>query len=109
MSRAGIAAAALAVAIGTYASIGSAAVVRNRVDPGDLSVEPPTQTSVGIEWRIDGDDNRDASVRVYFRKVGDAQWRQGMYLFRLQGERTLENNRFDVISPNMFAGSIIDL
>jgi hypothetical protein len=30
-------------------------------------------------------------------------------MLRLQGERTLENVRFDVISPNMFAGSIVDL
>jgi len=81
----------------------------NRVRPVDFFIEPPTLNNLGFEWRVDGDDNRTASVQVFYRQKGDRQWKQGMDLFRLQGERTLENVRFDVISPNMFAGSIIDL
>ena len=33
----------------------------------------------------------------------------GLPLLRLQGERISGNDRMDVISPNMFAGSIVDL
>jgi hypothetical protein len=31
---------------------------------GDFWVEPPTLRSLGFEWRIAGDDNRNASVAV---------------------------------------------
>lgn len=48
-------------------------------------------------------------VVVTYRKKGSRSWRQAMDLFRLQGERILSNVRFDVISPNMFAGSVLDL
>src|SRR2546422_8462458 len=45
-----------------------------------------------------------------FRSQGEAQWKQGLPLMRLQGERIYQNQGvFDVISPNMFAGSILDL
>ena len=45
-----------------------------------------------------------------YRKQGDTQWKQGLPLLRLQGERIYQTDGvFDVISPNMFAGSILDL
>ena len=81
----------------------------DKVRPGDFFIEPPTLTCLGFEWRIDGDDNRNASVTVQYRKKGTRPWNQGMNLFRLNGERVLSNVRFDVISPNMFIGSILDL
>ena len=37
-------------------------------------VEPPTLISLGFEWQIDGDDNRNASVAVSYRKKGDQAW-----------------------------------
>ena len=48
----------------------------NKVKPGDLFVEPPTLISLGFEWRIEGDDNRNASVRVLYRKRGETTWKQ---------------------------------
>jgi len=105
--RAVLAASAALLGISTaYAAPNTA---DNKVKPLDLFVEPPTLSSLGFEWRIEGDDNRNAYVHVQYRKVGEPTLHMGMPLFRLQGERTLENVRFDVISPNMFAGSIIDL
>jgi hypothetical protein len=98
----------IAAMLAAASSIAHAAQA-DMVKPGDLFVEPPTLTSLGFEWRIDGDDNRNAIVQVQYRKAGDPTFKTGMPLFRLQGERTLENVRFDVISPNMFAGSVIDL
>jgi hypothetical protein len=81
----------------------------NAVVAGDVYVEPATLINLGFEWRIDGDDNHNAQVVVMYRKKSTVTWKQGLPWLRLNGERVLSNVRFDVISPNMFAGSIIDL
>ena len=56
-----------------------------------------------------GDTNRNASVQVSFRKTGTGDWKPALPLLRLQGERIDAESRVDVIAPNMFAGSILDL
>src|SRR6266581_5669417 len=82
----------------------------NKVTPGEFVVDHPTLINLGFEWLIQGDDNRTARVDVSYRKQGERQWRQGLPLLRLQGERIFQTDGvFDVISPNMFAGSILDL
>src|SRR6266576_1771914 len=82
----------------------------NKVKPGELIIDHPTLINLGFEWLIQGDDNRNAKVEVSYRKQGEASWKQGLPLMRLQGERIYQNQGvFDVISPNMFAGSILDL
>jgi hypothetical protein len=70
--------------------------------------EPPTLASLGFEWEIEGDDNRNASVAVSYRKKGEQAWRQGLPLFRLQRER-IDRGPLQFTTPNMFAGSIFDL
>src|SRR4051812_7646532 len=75
----------------------------------DFVVEPPTLINLGFEWFVDGDDNRNASVAVSYRHVGDAAWQPVLPLLRLQGERIAQGKQIDVTSPNMFAGSILDL
>ena len=40
----------------------------NVVVPGELVIEPPTLINLGFEWLIQGDDNRNASVAVSFRR-----------------------------------------
>jgi len=73
-------------------------------------IDPPTLINLGFEWLIEGDDNRNATVEVSYRRSGDLNWRQALPLLRLQGERIFQREGvFDVISPNMFAGSILDL
>jgi hypothetical protein len=79
------------------------------VSPGELFVEHPTLINLGFEWRIDGDANRNATVDVSFRKQGETAWRKGMPLVRIQNERIYQPNVFNLVSPNMFAGSILDL
>ena len=79
------------------------------VTPGEFVVEHPTLINLGFEWHIDGDANRNASVDVSFRKQGDTAWQKGMPLARIQNERIYQPNVFNLISPNMFAGSILDL
>ena len=81
----------------------------NAVTPGEFIIDHPTLINLGFEWMIQGDDNRNATVEVSYRKRGETQWKQGMPLFRLQGEEVYGGDRIDVKVPNMFAGSILDL
>jgi len=81
----------------------------DKVTPGELVVDHPTLINLGFEWLIQGDDNRNAQVTVSYRRQGDSQWKQALPLLRLQGERIYQENSWDLVSPNMFAGSILDL
>lgn len=81
----------------------------NQVTPGELIVEHPTLINLGFEWMIDGDANRNASVDVTFRKQGDSAWRKAMPLLRLQNEQTYSANTWNLVAPNAFMGSILDL
>jgi hypothetical protein len=81
----------------------------NMVIPGELVIEPPTLINLGFEWFIQGDTNRNASVTVGYRKNGTTAWKPALPLLRLQGERIYAESRIDLVAPNMFAGSILDL
>ena len=87
----------------------SAAATDARITPGEFVVDHPTLINLGFEWVIDGDSNRNARVDVSYRKKGDGSWKQGLPLMRLHGERIYQANVWNVVSPNMFAGSILDL
>jgi hypothetical protein len=88
---------------------------------GAFSVEPATLLSLGFDWRIAGDDNRNAHVDVTFRQKGETAWRTGLPLLRLQHEvingvvpgpnptPNLARSPFDYVVPNMFSGSILNL
>src|SRR5437899_6321981 len=93
-----------------FAATSLAAGPAIQTKPGELVIDPPTLINLGFEWPIEGDDNRNAAVEVSYRRTGASQWKQGLPLLRLQGERIFQTEGvFDVISPNMFAGSILDL
>ncbi len=79
------------------------------VTAGRLVVDPPTLINLGFEWIIDGDDNRNAEVDVTYRRVGERDWKPALPLLRLQGEQIYNGAQLHVVSPNMFAGSILDL
>src|SRR5579862_4879302 len=99
-----------AIFLSSFPNSGGAAENANKVKPGEFIVDHPTLMNLGFEWLIQGDDKRNAQVAVSYRKQGDSQWKQGLPLLRLQGERIYQNQGvFDVVSPNMFAGSILDL
>jgi hypothetical protein len=88
---------------------------------GDFVVEPPTLVSLGFEWRITGDQNRNAHVDVSYRRRNESQWRQGLPLMRSQNEQVgvapgpggtgaaARYPLFKYTAPNMFVGSILDL
>ena len=75
-----------------------AAASVNGITAGEFIVDPPTLINLGFEWLIEGDDNRNASVVVSFRKQGSGEWKPGMPLLRLQGERIKQGDQLDVTS-----------
>jgi hypothetical protein len=87
------------------ASPGAAA---DRSTPGEFITEPATLVSFGFEWRIDGDDNRNARVEVSYRKQGEPMWKAGPPLLRIGDER-INENALQYMTPNGFAGSVFDL
>ncbi len=83
---------------------------------GEFLTEPPTLLSLGFEWKISGDDNRNARVEVAYRKTGEQRWRNGLPFLRLQHEyvpggtpRNGGRHDFNYTAPNEFAGSILNL
>jgi len=83
-------------------------VAQERVIAGDVYVEPPTLISLGLEWPISGDDDRDATVTLEYRPLGGRVWQQGPPMLRIGGER-INENALQYVTPNLFAGSLFDL
>ena len=48
-------------------------------------------------------------MAVSYRKKGTPAWHDGLPLLRVQHERITNGQQLDVIAPNMFAGSVLDL
>jgi hypothetical protein len=101
--------AAMIVAFFLTAIVGAQGPSPNAIVAGELLIEPPTLINLGFEWFVQGDANRNASVNVAFREQGETAWRPALPLLRLNGERIYSESRVDVIVPNMFAGSVLDL
>src|SRR5262249_51235437 len=77
---------------------------------GKLVVEHPTLWNLGFEWPIRGDANRNATVTVEFREVGESAWRQALPLVRIGGENVYRRREnLDYTVPDGFAGSILNL
>jgi hypothetical protein len=77
--------------------------------PGAVTMEPPTTGALGVEWRIEGDSNRNASAALAWRRSGETAWHDGLPLLRLQGEEVQQGASFHYVAPNMFAGSVFGL
>ena len=84
------------------------AAAANTTTAAAFVTERPTLISLGFEWHITGDDNRNATVAVSYRKRGEAMWKQGPPLLRIGNER-INENALQYVTPNGFAGSIFDL
>jgi len=82
----------------------------NAVVPGEFIVEPATLINLGFEWKIQGDDNRNATVAVQYRKKGQSEWKDALPLLRVGDEKVWRAREFlEYWTPRMFAGSIMDL
>lgn len=85
-------------------------LAEHRTAAGRFTVEHPTLRNLGFEWEIQGDANRDATVDVEFRHVGEAAWQKGMPLVRIGGEKVYRRREhLDYTVPDGFAGSILNL
>jgi len=83
---------------------------------GDLYVEPSTLHSLGFEWEVRGDDNRNGRVSVRYRELEQNAWKQGMDLLRIKGERVgrkakspRDNPTWEYVCGNLYAGSVLFL
>jgi len=112
----------LAAALGVMAlMLGAPALAKDAVTAGALHIERPTLVSLGFDWRITGDDNRNAAVAVAYRKKGESAWRTGLPLMRAQNEQVGlapgpggpdSEGRYPLFKysvGNMFAGSLLNL
>ena len=92
----------------TLTAMGAGA--ENSTIAGEFVVEHPTLLNLGFEWRIQGDANRNATVAVEFRAVGEATWRPALPLVRIGGENVYRRREhLDYTVPDGFAGSILNL
>lgn len=106
------------------------AAATDKVTALDLEIVPPTVVSGGVDWKIYGDDNRNASATLEYREVGATRWNQGLELFRLQNEdmnaytngiatdplpgrgghgALMRRPLLEYEVPNMFSGSLFHL
>jgi hypothetical protein len=76
--------------------------------PGEVLVQPPTFQALGLEWPLEGDANRNATVTIRYRPKGAAAWREGLPLLRIGAEET-KYLALDFTSPVMFSGSVFGL
>ena len=75
----------------------------NAVVAGEFIVEPATLISLGFEWTIQGDDNRNAAVAVQYRKRGESQWRDALPMLRIGDEKVWRaREHLEYWTPRMF-------
>ena len=97
-------------AILTLVLASTTAYAQNGTEAGRFVVEHPTLMSLGFEWEIRGDENRNASVEVTFRASGETAWRTALPLVRVGGERVFRaREHLEYVVPDGFAGSILNL
>jgi len=76
--------------------------------PKRFIIDPPTIENLGFRWYIEGDNNRNASVAVAFRKKGQEQWKNALPMLRVHHE--VSNQQYGPYrTGNLFAGSVLFL
>lgn len=85
-------------------------LVRNQTKTAEFIIEPPTLLCAGFEWNISGDENRNATVSVSYRKKDRGEWRTGLPMLRVGGEKIYGHDQpWVYTTPNLFAGSLFNL
>jgi len=80
----------------------------DKILPGRFIIDPPTLENLGFRWYIQGDTNRNASVAVFYRKKGDADWKPALPMLRVHYE--IANQDYGPCRVgNLFAGSVMFL
>ena len=80
---------------------------------GEPVLEPATLHSLGAYWIISGDANKNAEIKLGYRKAGEANWNIGMPLRRVgKGHHKDEKGQSKLAVPDdawLFAGSVLQL
>ena len=76
--------------------------------PGEVTTPFPTITNLAVEWRIEGDDDLDATCEVKFRQAGEGKWRSGMPLRRVPAGSSQKTDPI-ITWTNRLSGSLFDL
>lgn len=84
------------------------ALAQDQVIPGRFVVDPPTLENLGFRWYIEGDDNRNASVSVSYRRKGGGEWKEALPLLRVHRENVNQDYGAHRVG-NLFAGSVLFL
>ena len=80
----------------------------HEIVPKRFIVDPPTIENLGFRWYIEGDSNRNASVTVEFRPLGQTQWKEALPMLRVHHE--IANQAYGPYrTGNLFAGSVLFL
>jgi hypothetical protein len=84
----------------------------NAVIASEPVIETPTLHSLGMHWVISGEDDRNAEIRVAWRKA-EGDWVSASSLIRVEkGAHHPENGKGSVEVPDdatLFAGSVVSL
>jgi len=75
-------------------------------------LDRPTLHSLGVYWVIQGDGDRDASIRLEYREATATTWRAGAPLLRVErGAHVMGKNRSRIAVHDgwLFAGSVLGL
>ncbi|HEY6170212.1 MAG TPA: right-handed parallel beta-helix repeat-containing protein, partial [Verrucomicrobiae bacterium] len=78
------------------------------ITTGQLIIERPTLQCFGFRWSVSGDENRNATVSVQYRRQGTTNWFSGYEALRINGE-AVGSGDIAWVAPNLFAGSVVDL
>ncbi len=90
----------MGILVGILTLMSAITMGAENIKTGDLVVDPPTLICASFQWFGEGDDNRNATVTVEYRKTGEQDWSESMDLYRL--------DKVEEGLP-LFAGSILDL
>lgn len=93
-----------------FLSLAISSFAGNGIIAGEFIVEPSTFHNLGFEWKIEGDDNHNATVSVSFRLDGADRWEPAQPMLRIGDEKVWRAREYlEYWTPRMFAGSIFGL
>ncbi|MBL7736201.1 MAG: right-handed parallel beta-helix repeat-containing protein [Chitinophagaceae bacterium] len=72
--------------------------------PGEISSPYPTIHNLAVEWMIDGDNNQNGQVKVFYKEKGADNWSEAMPLRRI-----VAGSHYGFNWQNRHSGSIFDL
>jgi len=74
---------------------------------GEILFDPPTLHCIGVRWFVKEAEHPEASVKMQYRKKGDAEWNDALPLRRVETAALQENKPPE--GTSLYAGSIFDL